>query len=105
MRARIQPPASPRAPIAARPPAVRGVVFIKKSQCKGCELCIEFCPNDVLARSKGFNAKGYHYPVVTKAACVNCRLCVTVCPEYAIFSTPAPTRPRVGPAVTPGGQS
>ena len=91
-----------RTPVAERPAPVQGVVFIKKSQCKGCELCIEFCPSDVLARSKGFNAKGYHYPVVTRVVCINCRLCVTVCPEYAIFSMPATTRPGGGVAVAAG---
>lgn len=97
-----------RAPVLPQPAPVRGVVFIKKSQCKGCELCIEFCPKNVLARSKGFNAKGYHYPVVvTNAQCINCRLCVTVCPEYAIFSMDAGTR-VTGRAAAPaiaGGQA
>lgn len=81
-----------RTPIQPRPAAVRGVVFIKKDQCKGCELCIEFCPKNVLARSKDFNVKGYHYPIVTNGDCIHCRLCVTVCPEYAIFSVAAPSR-------------
>jgi 2-oxoglutarate ferredoxin oxidoreductase subunit delta len=78
-----------RTPMLSQPAKVRGVVFIKKNHCKGCELCIEFCPKSVLARSKGFNPKGYHYPVVTSAECINCRLCVSVCPEYAIFSMAA----------------
>ena len=86
-----------RTPVLPEPAAVRGLVLIKKDHCKGCELCIEFCPKTVLSRSKGFNVKGYHYPVVTKDGCVNCRLCVTVCPEYAIFSKAATT--------TPGGQA
>ena len=89
-----------RAPVLPHPAAVRGVVFIKKNQCKGCELCIEFCPKSVLVRSKGFNPKGYHYPVVTNAECINCRLCVTVCPEYAIFSMAAPADRVKGVAAT-----
>jgi 2-oxoglutarate ferredoxin oxidoreductase subunit delta len=88
---------SGRAPIVPRPAAVRGIVFIRKNHCKGCELCIEFCPRSVLARSKDFNPKGYHYPVVTNDNCINCRLCVTVCPEYAIFSVAT-----TGPAGLPG---
>lgn len=87
-----------RSPMLPRPPAVRGVVFIKKEQCKGCELCIEFCPRTVLARSKDFNAKGYHYPVAITGDCINCRLCVTVCPEYAIFSMAAPASTNGGGA-------
>lgn len=88
--AAARPPMLGRTPILPRPAEVRGLVFIRKNHCKGCELCIEFCPKGVLARSKGFNAKGYHYPVVMNAECINCRLCVTVCPEYAIFSMARP---------------
>jgi|GEM_PF-1672793 len=88
-----------RAPILPRPPAVRGTVFIRRDHCKGCELCIEFCPKGVLARSKDFNRKGYHYPVVVNGDCIHCRLCVTVCPEYAIFAVAAST----SPATNPGG--
>lgn len=104
MRARVAPSASPRVPIVAHPPDVRGIVFVRKDRCKGCELCIEFCPKTVLARSKDFNAKGYHYPVATSDGCINCRLCVTVCPEYAIFSVAAARRVDADRAAThPGG--
>ncbi len=89
-----------RAPMLPRPPAVHGRVFTHKERCKGCELCIEFCPKNVLARSKDFNAKGYHYPVATNDGCINCRLCVTVCPEYAIFSVPAVRREDAARAAT-----
>jgi 2-oxoglutarate ferredoxin oxidoreductase subunit delta len=96
--------AARRTPIVPRPPAVRGAVLIHKERCKGCELCIEFCPRSVLTRSRDFNAKGYHYPVATTDGCINCRLCLTVCPEYAIFSVAAVTRVDAGLAAThPGG--
>jgi 2-oxoglutarate ferredoxin oxidoreductase subunit delta len=88
------PRTAARVPIVPQPDAVRGIVFIKQEQCKGCELCIEFCPKDVLSRSKGFNAKGYHYPLAKKSGCIHCRLCATVCPEYAIFSVAAPMSAR-----------
>ena len=96
-----------RAPILPQPAKVRGLVFIKKGQCKGCELCIEFCPKSVLALSKGFNVKGYHYPVVLNDNCINCRLCVSVCPEYAIFSVAAVSRATgsAGAAANNGGRA
>ncbi len=96
-----------RTPILTQPARVRGVVFIKKNHCKGCELCIEFCPKSVLVRSKGFNPKGYHYPIVTNSECINCRLCVTICPEYAIFSVAAATRANGpgAPAANNGGRA
>jgi 2-oxoglutarate ferredoxin oxidoreductase subunit delta len=96
-----------RAPILPGPARVHGIVFIRKAHCKGCELCIEFCPKDVLVRSKDFNAKGYHYPLVSNGECINCRLCVTVCPEYAIFSVAAPPGARApgAPATNHGGRA
>lgn len=89
---RLTAPHFERVPISPPPPPIRGRVLIARERCKGCELCIEFCPSDVLVRSKEFNAKGYHYPIVTGNGCVNCRLCATVCPEYAIFAIPATDR-------------
>jgi 2-oxoglutarate ferredoxin oxidoreductase subunit delta len=85
---------TPRAPIIAPPPPIRGRVLIRAERCKGCAFCIEFCPQDVLAFSDGFNAKGFHYPVVVKDECVNCNLCLGLCPEYAIFSRPLPEPPH-----------
>jgi len=82
---------------------VKGRVLIAKERCKGCELCIEFCPRDVLAKSADFNPKGYHYPVVRNDDCINCRLCLTVCPEFAIYSVPIAAVPAAGLATSPGG--
>jgi len=78
-----------RAPILAEPPAVRGAVQIHVERCKGCELCVEYCPTRVLALSSQFNAKGYHYPVVVRDDCICCQSCSTICPEFAIFAVPA----------------
>ena len=73
---------------ASKKKKVRGLVFIEPERCKGCGFCIEFCPNDVLMLSDGFNLKGYHPPVVVNPdRCVNCGLCQMICPEFAIWST------------------
>jgi 2-oxoglutarate ferredoxin oxidoreductase subunit delta len=92
-----------RTPFLPRPAPVRGRVVVVRERCKGCELCIAFCPTGVLARSEGFNAKGYHYPVVRGEECIHCRLCTTVCPEYAIFALAAPAPEGAG--VRGGGGS
>ncbi len=80
---------STRAPILHEPPAVRGTVHIRVERCKGCELCVEYCPTHVLALSPEFNAGGYHYPVAVNDGCITCQSCFTICPEFAIFATPA----------------
>ena len=77
-----------RAPILPRPPAVRGSVHINVERCKGCELCIDYCPTKVLTMSSGFNVKGYHYPITVNDECFSCQSCYIICPEFAIFATP-----------------
>lgn len=76
---------SGRTPILSEPPPVRGTVHILVERCKGCELCVEYCPADVLALSAEFNVKGYHYPIVVSGDCIVCQACSTICPEFAIF--------------------
>lgn len=67
----------------------RGQVFIIPERCKGCEICIHFCPQAVLQASPKTNAKGYHYPEIApgkETTCVHCQFCSLVCPEFAIFT-------------------
>ncbi|MFN8178845.1 MAG: 4Fe-4S dicluster domain-containing protein [bacterium] len=84
----------------ACPPPVRGHVLIRVERCKGCQFCVEFCPQHVLRLSTDFNAKGYHYPIVVKNECILCSLCLSLCPEYAIQSRPpaSPPAAATGPA-------
>lgn len=66
----------------------KGKVHINKAWCKGCGYCVKYCPTNVLALSKDYNAKGYHPPEATKMEdCRNCKFCEVICPEFAIFVT------------------
>jgi 2-oxoglutarate ferredoxin oxidoreductase subunit delta len=68
-----------------------GQVYLIPVRCKGCRLCIEFCPKNVLQESEKTNEKGYHYPEVRPSEhdqCVNCEFCTLICPEFAIFTLP-----------------
>ena len=67
----------------------RGQVFLIPERCKGCKLCVAFCPRHVLQESSQSNAKGYHTPEVVpgkNGSCVHCEFCMMVCPEFAIFT-------------------
>jgi 2-oxoglutarate ferredoxin oxidoreductase subunit delta len=55
--------------------------------CKGCGLCVYFCPRTVLRmNSQRHNKKGYVLPeIINREACTSCRLCEAGCPDLAIY--------------------
>lgn len=58
---------------------------INEERCKGCELCVRFCPKDALAMSTERNASGYHPAILVHPdACNGCGLCAEMCPETGI---------------------
>ena len=60
-------------------------VEVERGRCKGCERCVEACPQEVLAMSREFNEKGYFYAVPQeRPRCIGCRLCAITCPDVAI---------------------
>ncbi len=54
------------------------VIEIIVERCKGCEICVEFCPTDVLAIDNGIAV------VINLDACTSCQLCDLRCPDFAI---------------------
>jgi 2-oxoglutarate ferredoxin oxidoreductase subunit delta len=62
----------------------RGTVQFDIDTCKGCELCIEACPQESLQLSPGINKLGYHYAVLIKDNCTGCINCALVCPDAVI---------------------
>ena len=63
----------------ARPPRPRGRVTIFGTWCKGCGICIEFCPQGV------FESNGQGRPIIAfPEKCTACHWCDTHCPDMAI---------------------
>lgn len=64
---------------------VRGAVIVDTESCKGCEVCIEACPQDVLVLHHELNSRGYHYCIMENPeACTGCINCAVVCPDTCI---------------------
>ncbi len=64
---------------------IKGAIVVDTEECKGCELCVEACPTDVIAMAKEVNGKGYHYAYMENPeACTGCSNCAIVCPDGVI---------------------
>ncbi len=65
--------------------AAKGYIKIDQSLCKGCQLCLSFCPKSLISGADKLNAAGYQ-PAVFKGQneCTGCATCALVCPEVAI---------------------
>jgi len=60
-------------------------IMIDEQYCKGCGLCVHYCPKQILKKSGRRNAKGYVPPMAADPEeCSNCRTCELICPELAI---------------------
>lgn len=53
---------------------------IIKHFCKGCRICVEFCPTQTLGLDERFKVAVLH-----PERCIGCRLCEMRCPDLAIF--------------------
>ena len=61
-------------------------IYIDEKICKGCQLCIHFCPKNVFQMEDKVNDKGFVIPeVVNESKCKKCKLCELTCPDLAIF--------------------
>lgn len=49
-----------------------------KSQCCGCNACVQRCPKQCIAMCE--DEEGFLYPEVDEAICIDCGLCENVCP-------------------------
>ncbi|MBS1271127.1 MAG: NAD(P)H-quinone oxidoreductase subunit I, chloroplastic [Candidatus Marinimicrobia bacterium] len=59
----------------------RGMIFFRVEECKGCALCVDACPVNVLELSSELNSHGYHPATYKGEGCTGCGVCYYVCPE------------------------
>ncbi len=61
-------------------------IVIDKSRCKGCYLCINECPKNLLKISDSVNSLGVRLVEFDdpENVCLGCALCATRCPDIAI---------------------
>ncbi len=63
----------------------RGKPEIDKEKCKGCGLCINVCPKNILKMSDDFNKQGVAYATcIDEDACIACKFCAQMCPDMVI---------------------
>ncbi|ACB85252.1 4Fe-4S dicluster domain-containing protein [Natranaerobius thermophilus] len=63
----------------------KGRVTFKEERCKGCELCVEACPQKIVKLSDKINSKGYHPATVDDMdKCIACAMCARMCPDLVI---------------------
>lgn len=53
---------------------------LKREWCKGCGICVQFCPTQVLIMDTD-----YKCTIKNLEACIKCGQCELRCPDFAIF--------------------
>lgn len=54
---------------------------VKTEWCKGCGICVAFCPTQTLELKKG------KVSIAKPESCVACGMCEMRCPDYAVYLT------------------
>lgn len=52
---------------------------INKAWCKGCGICVAFCPKKVLNLVNG------KVEIVEDDECLRCGICENLCPDFAVY--------------------
>lgn len=60
-------------------------VTVKKDSCKGCRLCIIYCPAQHLVLSSKLNKRGVRFAQIKEGTqCTGCSFCFLMCPDSCI---------------------
>ena len=60
-------------------------ITIERDKCKGCLLCVSFCPDKLIEVDQALNCRGVK-PVkyIDNRKCVGCMQCALICPDCCI---------------------
>ena len=60
-------------------------IIIDTKKCKGCKLCIQYCPQKSIILSDKLNKQGAKPAIFKKGSkCTGCGFCAIMCPDVAI---------------------
>jgi 2-oxoglutarate ferredoxin oxidoreductase subunit delta len=60
-------------------------VVFDEAKCKGCGICVYFCPKKVIQMADRINAKGYHPAYLAdEGNCISCGTCGRMCPDAVV---------------------
>lgn len=64
-----------------------GTVRIAEELCKGCDLCVVVCPENVLEMTEELNDKGWPVVTLARTGCTGCQMCARACPDgvFTVF--------------------
>ncbi len=63
----------------------KGYIEIDQVLCKGCQICMAFCPKNAIIPAQKLNAAGYMPASFDESSeCTGCAICALVCPEVCI---------------------
>jgi 2-oxoglutarate ferredoxin oxidoreductase subunit delta len=64
---------------------IRGAIVVEIERCKGCQVCVNSCPSQVISMSQSVNGKGFQYAIMANPdECTGCSNCAIVCPDAVI---------------------
>jgi 2-oxoglutarate ferredoxin oxidoreductase subunit delta len=73
-------------------------LVVNETWCKGCRVCVDLCPQDVLEMVEASDRwEGVIVKVTKMDACNGCGICEVECPDFAI-SVFAPEKKKSGKA-------